>query len=49
MKTCYNCFHELGDTVRICPSCGMGADIFNAAQPSTLTRFPAGRSWLAGM
>ena len=32
MKTCYNCFHELGDTVRICPSCGMGADIFNAAQ-----------------
>ena len=32
MKTCYNCFHELGDTVRICPSCGMGADISNAAQ-----------------
>lgn len=32
MKTCYNCFHELGDTVRFCPFCGMGADISNAAQ-----------------
>ena len=32
MKICYNCFHELDDTVRICPHCGMGADISNALQ-----------------
>ena len=32
MKICYNCFHELEDTARICPSCGMGAGISNTAQ-----------------
>ena len=29
MKTCYNCFHELPDTARVCPNCGLAADISN--------------------
>ncbi|MDO5133256.1 MAG: serine/threonine-protein kinase, partial [Eubacteriales bacterium] len=30
MKTCYNCFHELPDTARVCSNCGLAADISNA-------------------
>ena len=29
MKICYNCFHELPDTARVCPNCGQTADISN--------------------
>ena len=30
MKTCYDCFHELQDTDRVCPNCGQATDISNA-------------------